>query len=205
MPNRDDRSRWKRQLKRWLRPAQLAAFLALLIAVVLAVLPAVSLVVGAIFGDAFGGGASRSANTSMIAAPDAPSGAFALLVRSMGWALAASCTATSLVWGAARIARRERDSAPRTIAMASIFVPLILPPWLLFAAMWLSVGPGTWIGDFAERMEDLTLVSMSARYEATTLRAMAPAFGALAATHRSPTCRPYCRFRSCRSPVAPTH
>ena len=179
MPNRDDRSRWKRQLKRWLRPAQLAAFLALLIAVVLAVLPAVSLVVGMIFGDALGGGASRSANTSMIAAPDAPSGAFALLLRSMGWALAASCTATSLVWGAARIARRERDSAPRTIAMASIFVPLILPPWLLFAAMWLSVGPGTWIGDLAERMDEVPLVRMFALFAATTVWAMAPAFGAL--------------------------
>jgi ABC-type Fe3+ transport system permease subunit/DNA-binding beta-propeller fold protein YncE len=179
MPNRDDRFRWKRELKRWLRPAQLAAFLALLIAIVLAVFPAVSLVVGAIFGDAFGAGVSRSANASMIAAPDAPSGAFALLVRSMGWALAASCTATSLVWGAARIARRERDSAPRTIAMASIFVPLILPPWLLFAAMWLSVGPGTWIGDLAERMDEVPLVRMSALFVATTVWAMAPAFGAL--------------------------
>jgi ABC-type Fe3+ transport system permease subunit/DNA-binding beta-propeller fold protein YncE len=166
-------------LKRWLRPAQLAAFLALLIAVVLAVLPAVSLVVGMIFGDALGGGASRSANTSMIAAPDAPSGAFALLVRSMGWALAASCIATSVVWGAARVARRERDSAPRTIAMASIFVPLILPPWLLFAAMWLSVGPGTWIGDLAERMDEVPLVRMFALFAATTVWAMAPAFGAL--------------------------
>lgn len=179
MPSRGAQTRSQRLMKRWLRPRRLAAFLATLIAVVLAVFPAVSLGIDALFGDAFGAGASRSANTSMIAAPDAPSGAFALLLRSMGWALAASCTATSLVWGAARIARRERDSAPRTIAMASIFVPLILPPWLLFAAMWLSVGPGTWIGDFAERMDEVPLVRMSALFVATTVWAMAPAFGAL--------------------------
>ena len=72
-----------------------------------------------------------------------------LLVRSLAWAMVAAAAGTVLAWPASRAFRRERAAGIARGLSAVVLLPLVLPPWLLYAAVWMSTGPGTLIGDFA--------------------------------------------------------
>ncbi len=73
----------------------------------------------------------------------------AVLARSLGWAVGGSLGGLLVGWPAGRALRRARGwpaAAWRTASM----LPMVLPPWLLYAGLWLSIGPGTTVGDLLE-------------------------------------------------------
>ncbi len=81
------------------------------------------------------------------------SAALPLFVRSVSYALTAALLGACIVWPAARSFRASHHNALRTVLAVMIVLPLVLAPWLLYAALWLSVGPGTALGDFAQRAD----------------------------------------------------
>ncbi|MFM7050930.1 MAG: NHL repeat-containing protein [Planctomycetota bacterium] len=84
------------------------------------------------------------------AAPTPPIKVFLL---SAAVALSASIVGTLLAWPASVALRRHARSRRMLALGAATMLPIALPPWLLFAALWLSAGPGTAIGDLAERAD----------------------------------------------------
>ncbi len=75
----------------------------------------------------------------------------ALFTRSVAYAACAALAGLAVAWPASR-AVRMRASANRALA-GLILLPIALPPWLLYAALWMSMGPGTAVGDFCERRD----------------------------------------------------
>jgi DNA-binding beta-propeller fold protein YncE len=104
-----------------------------------------------------------------------PATAMRLLTSSAAYALGASLVGALLAWPAGRAVRASIDLSmtPRSLWRSRVLIwlvalavlPLAVPTWLLSSAMWLSVGPGTIIGDFAERhdaMGALRIASLAA-------------------------------------------
>ena len=77
--------------------------------------------------------------------------AWALLARSLAWSVCAATAGALLGWAAARRALHWRSRAWRGVVACVLVLPIALPPWLLYAGLWLSIGPGTPIGDLAAR------------------------------------------------------
>ena len=76
-----------------------------------------------------------------------------LLLRSIGYAFGAALLGVLIAWPASRAYRRNPSSLGNRIASGVVLLPIALPPWLLYAAMWMSTGPGTLVGDFCERAD----------------------------------------------------
>ncbi len=118
-----------------------------------------------------------------------------LLLRSASVAVAVAIVATMLVWPAARRARARRDAEWRerstpaaragrgllAVLCACIVLPIALPPWILYAAIWMSTGPGTLVGDFAERNDLVSWQRLAIMAVSLVAWAGAPAFVVLAA------------------------
>jgi hypothetical protein len=66
-----------------------------------------------------------------------------------------------------------------------MLLPIALPPWLLFAGIWLSVGPGTAIGDFTARADAVGLVRQLTLAAALVAWSAAPTFAVLLACTRT--------------------
>jgi len=96
------------------------------------------------------------------AAPlDAASGipaAGTVLVRSLAWAFAAAVAGALLAWPASRAFRRDRASIGNRACAALVLLPAVVPPWLTSAALWMSAGPGTVVGDFVEQRDSMPLL-----------------------------------------------
>jgi ABC-type Fe3+ transport system permease subunit len=163
-------------LERLASPAAVGAATALAIAGLFVALPLVCLLVDAVFG---GGVLSPRTPGEVFGAPELPSGAGELLLRSAGLAFGAAIVGALLAWPASRAARRGGLAGWRVVPTALLLLPLALPPWLLFAAIWLSVGPGTVIGDLVERENEVGVLRMVALLLATVVWSSAPAFAVL--------------------------
>ncbi|MFZ9916332.1 MAG: hypothetical protein ACO3IB_13510, partial [Phycisphaerales bacterium] len=84
-----------------------------------------------------------------------------VLATSVGIALAAACAGALCAWPASVAMRRHASARSATSLGALILAPIALPPWLLFAALWFCAGPGTLVGDLAERADAVWLVRWS--------------------------------------------
>ncbi len=105
----------------------------------------------------------------------APS-AILLCVNSASYAFAFALVGTLLAWSAARALRAAAFTRARLVLATIIALPLALPPWLLFAGLWLSVGPGSAIGDYAERADLVALLRQGVLVIALVTWCAAPAF-----------------------------
>ncbi len=80
-----------------------------------------------------------------------------VFVRSLGFAMTGALGGVLLAWCARRVTRRV--NARSALALSDrlvacvIVLPIVVPPWLLYAALWMSCGPGTLIGDWCERAD----------------------------------------------------
>lgn len=72
-----------------------------------------------------------------------------LLLQSLAWSMGAALAGLALAWPAARTLRAAGGGLAGTVRLLAV-LPLVLPPWLLYAGLWLSIGPGTAVGDFLE-------------------------------------------------------
>ena len=123
--------------------------------------------------------ATSRASTSTLGITLAPSGALALFLRSTALALSVAIVGALLAWPASRVFRQRAGSLAGNIAITLILAPLALPPWLLYASVWLCVGPGTWIGDLVERANAVGVVRSLALALSLIVWAAAPAFAVL--------------------------
>jgi hypothetical protein len=115
----------------------------------------------------------------------APSTLAALFFRSVLWSALAALGGGLVAWIAARGVLHGGVrwlSAPVLVAM---LLPIALPPWLLFAGIWLSVGPGTAIGDFTARADAVGLVRQLTLAAALVAWSAAPTFAVLLACTRT--------------------
>ena len=71
----------------------------------------------------------------------------ASMVRTMGWTISIGVLAGLAGW---LPGRRLAAPGTRWLRVAAI-VPLAIPGWLAFYGLWISLGPGTALGDFAAR------------------------------------------------------
>ncbi|MFM7260143.1 MAG: 6-bladed beta-propeller [bacterium] len=163
-------------LARVTSPSSIGAIFVIAIATMLVAWPLGALVFEAVFG---GGVASSRVPGDVFGAPELPSGAAELLLRSATLAFGAAMLGALLAWPAARAVRISGLTRGRIMAAALLLLPLALPPWLLYAAMWLSVGPGTAIGDLVERTDHVGSLRVIALFIATTVWAAAPAFAVI--------------------------
>lgn len=136
---------------------------------------------GALALEALGGSRAASSRvpSGVFGAPELPSGAGELLARSAAFAFGAALLGALIAWPASRAARLGGLARGRVIPAALLLLPIALPPWLLFAAIWLSVGPGTAIGDLVERADQVGVLRTTALVVATSVWAAAPAFAVL--------------------------
>jgi ABC-type Fe3+ transport system permease subunit len=102
--------------------------------------------------------------------------AWALLARSLAWSVCAATAGALLGWAAARRALHWRSRAWRGAVACVLVLPIALPPWLLYAGLWLSIGPGTPIGDLAARADAAPSLRAGALAVALTAWSTAPAF-----------------------------
>lgn len=72
-----------------------------------------------------------------------------LLFRSLAWSAGAALAGLAIAWPAARALRDAEGGLTWMVRLLAV-LPLVLPPWLLYAGLWLSIGPGTAIGDLLE-------------------------------------------------------
>ncbi len=117
--------------------------------------------------------------------------AWALLARSLAWSVGAATAGALLGWAAARRVAQWRSRAWRGVVACVLVLPITLPPWLLYAGLWLSIGPGTPIGDLAARADAAPSLRAGALAAALVAWSTAPAFaiflarGAAAARDRA--------------------
>ena len=83
------------------------------------------------------------------------------LAVSLAWAVGAACVGTLIAWPASRVFRRDARSPGALVAASVTVLPLALPPWLLYAALWMNAGPGTALGDWAERHDLVPAMRMA--------------------------------------------
>gem|GEM_PF-267226 len=112
-----------------------------------------------------------------------------LFAWSVGYALGASILGALLAWPAAlAIARRidlcsfqssKGESRKLVVIIALALLPLALPPWLLSSAVWLSVGPGTPLGDLAEQHDAMGVLRLTSLATALVAWSSALVFAAL--------------------------
>ncbi|MEY4116858.1 MAG: hypothetical protein RLZZ116_186 [Planctomycetota bacterium] len=107
---------------------------------------------------------------------------FLTFATSIAWALGAAVVGTIAAWPASRAFRRRGGAGLPLLAALLVTFPLALPPWLLYAAMWMSVGPGTAIGDWAERGDLMGWLRMAILSAALVAWCAALAFAVLSAT-----------------------
>ena len=105
--------------------------------------------------------------------------AIALLARSVSYAFIIALLGTLLAWSASRVYRGAALTRTRVLLAAFIVLPLALPPWLLYAAMWLTAGPGSTLGDFAERSDSVAFMRQAALVISLVIWSSAPAFALL--------------------------
>jgi DNA-binding beta-propeller fold protein YncE len=123
--------------------------------------------------------APSAASTAAGGGIDAP---LPLLARSLAWSIGASLVGAALAWPASRVFRRDGDGLLRRSAASLVLLPLALPPWLLYAAMWMSTGPGTTLGDLCARHDLVTLQRSVFLGVALCVWSTALAFAVLVAT-----------------------
>jgi DNA-binding beta-propeller fold protein YncE/ABC-type Fe3+ transport system permease subunit len=141
--------------------------------------PAAALLIEATLGA--GGAGVRASSVQLVGSPVEGGGLLAILVRSIAWSLGAACVGALAGWWAARAMPRVTPRALRAVLTLAILLPLALPPWLLYAGLWLSVGPGTTVGDFAERSDIVPLLRNAILLLALVAWSAAPAFAVLTA------------------------
>jgi len=123
--------------------------------------------------------APSAAITAANAGIDSP---LLLLARSLAWSMGAALAGAALAWPASRVFRRDGGGLLQRSAATCILLPLVLPPWLLYAAMWMSTGPGTILGDLAARHDLVTLQRTAFLGVALCVWSTALAFAVLVAT-----------------------
>ena len=155
--------------------------IALLAALVGAVVlwPAVALLIEASLGG--GGAGGRSSSVPLVGGPVDGGGILAILLRSLAWSLGAASAGALVGWCASRAMPRVSPRALRAVLALAILLPIALPPWLLYAGLWLSVGPGTFIGDLAERSGAVPEMRIAILALALVAWCAAPAFAVLTA------------------------
>lgn len=102
--------------------------------------------------------------------------AWPLLARSLAWSVGASIVGALLGWAAARSVVGMQGCAWRGLVACVLVLPIALPPWLLYAGLWLSIGPGTPIGDLAARADAAPSLRAGALAVALVAWSTAPAF-----------------------------
>ena len=162
----------------WLFATAVALLLVLIVGSV-ALWPALALGIEAAFGGEGAGG--RSSTVQLVGGPVDGGGAVAVLLRSLAWSLGAASAGALLGWTASRALPRVSPRALRVGLSLAVLLPIALPPWLLYAGIWLSVGPGTPIGDFAERSNAVSEVRTAILAISLVAWCAAPAFAALSA------------------------
>jgi sugar lactone lactonase YvrE len=155
------------------------ALLLVVIVGLVALWPALALGIEALFGAQAAGG--RASTVQFIGGPVDGGGALAVLLRSLAWSLGAAGSGALLGWAASRALPRVSPRALRVALSLAVLLPIALPPWLLYAGIWLSVGPGTPIGDFAERSNAVSEVRTAILALSLVAWCAAPAFAALSA------------------------
>ncbi len=120
-----------------------------------------------------------SISTSLASSAFIEPSAIALLARSVSYAFIIALLGTLLAWSASRVYRRAALTRTRVLLAAFIVLPLALPPWLLYAAMWLTAGPGSTLGDFAERSDSVAFMRQAALVISLVIWSSAPAFALL--------------------------
>ncbi|MBI1303230.1 MAG: hypothetical protein GC172_05525 [Phycisphaera sp.] len=155
-----------------------AAILAVVVLWPAAALFAGALFAGALFAGDLGAQAGAGDSTSATLPDLAPAAttAWPLLARSLAWSVGASAVGTLLGWAAARRVSSWQSGAWRGVAASVLVLPIALPPWLLYAGIWLSIGPGTAIGDFAARADAAPSLRAAALAVALVAWSTAPAF-----------------------------
>ena len=149
-------------------PLAVAAFVAASgLTVALAVFPAIELVRAAAGGTPSGQGLEH------------PLLAF---VTSLAWALCAALLGALLAWPASRAFRGSQGGRGASAAGIFVLLPLALPPWLLYAAIWMSAGPGTAIGDWSERHDLVAWMRLAILSVALVAWCAALSFAVLSAT-----------------------
>ena len=129
---------WRRALG---GPLGLAAWIATaLIAIAVLALPA-----AALLGEGVRDRAGRGAAEITGHAP------LATLALSAAIALAAAIAGACIAWPASRAFRRNPWMRSNQLVACAVLLPVALPPWLLYAALWMSSGPGTAVGDLCAR------------------------------------------------------
>lgn len=109
----------------------------------------------------------------------APTPPMKVFLVSAAIALSAASAGALLAWPAS-VALRRHVRSWRVLALgAAAMLPIALPPWLLFAALWLSVGPGTTVGDLAERADLVWLVRSAILATVVLTWSMSLAFASL--------------------------
>lgn len=104
------------------------------------------------------------------------------LCASIAWAFGAAAAGTALAWPASRVFRRGGAGAGAAAAAWFTLLPLSLPPWLLYASLWMNAGPGTAIGDWSERHDLVSSMRMAILAAALVTWSSAVAFAVLAGT-----------------------
>lgn len=162
----------------WLFATVVAFMLAGLVGAVV-LWPAIALVVEAAFGA--GGAGGRASSVPLVGGPVEGGGTLAILARSLAWSAGAASVGALMGWCAARAMPRVSPGALRVVLSLAILLPIALPPWLLYAGLWLSVGPGTLVGDFAERSDAVPTLRTAILSLALVAWCAAPAFAVLVA------------------------
>jgi len=155
-------------------PLAVVAFVvASVVTLAIAVLPAIELARDAVGTDATGQGA---------AARQGLEGPLVAFLASVAWALGAAALGALLAWPASRAFRSRRGDRGATLAGVFILFPIALPPWLLYAAMWMSAGPGTAIGDWSEGHDLVAWMRLAILSVALVAWCAALSFAVLSAT-----------------------
>ena len=76
------------------------------------------------------------------------------LWRTVGWTASIGALAALAGWAPGR---RLAAGGARWLAFAAV-LPLMLPGWLLFHGFWTAIGPGTFVGDLASRLDQVRLL-----------------------------------------------
>ena len=114
-----------------------------------------------------------------------------LFFTSVGWAVTCATVATLLAWPVGRAVGRAlalpmgwRMHAGR-IAIVVLLAAIVLPPWLVYYALWSQCGPGTVLGDFAATHQAVGTLRIALLAIALVLWGFAPASAIVAMTYAS--------------------
>lgn len=162
----------------WLFATVVAALLAMLVGAIV-LWPSLALAREAIAGADSPGG--RAASVQLVSGAVESGGLLAILGRSLAWSFGAATIGALVGWLAARAMPRISPAALRVALTLAVLLPLALPPWLLYAGLWLSAGPGTLVGDAAERADIVPWLRSAILALALVAWSAAPAFAVLSA------------------------